>query len=113
MSGTGIIFYGICFTQLLFDPPSIGANTSVDIQFPLPGALITDVVLSVSKPSLTAGLDIGNTRMTANGIMSVTYQNSTATPINAGAEVYTISIARPEKVLGGPDALSGGNVIFS
>lgn len=113
MPGSGIVFYGICATQLLMNPGSISGNTTVELSFILPGLLTSDVVLTVVKPTLTAGVDIGNTRVTANNTIAITFQNSTASPIDPPAENYTFVIFRPEKTLGGPDALTGGNVIFN
>lgn len=113
MSVSGIPFYGVCFTQLLMNPGSISGNTATELTFTLPGLLTSDVVVSVVKPTLTAGLDIGNTRVSANNTVAITFQNSTASPIDPPSENYTFVIMRPEKTLGGPDALSGGVVIFN
>lgn len=113
MTGGGIPFYGFCATQLLMDPGSIAGNTAAELTFTLPGLLISDVVMSVVKPTLTAGLDIGNTRVSANNTVAITFQNSTSSPINPPNETYTFVIFRPEKTLGGPDALTGGVVIFN
>lgn len=108
----GIPFYGICATQLLMDPASVAANTSAEQTFTMPGLLTSDVVFNVTKPTLTAGLDIGNVRITAANTVGITFQNSTASPINPPNETYTFLVFRPEKTLGGPDALTGGSVIF-
>lgn len=112
MSGPGISFYGICVTQLLMNPGSISGNTASELTFTMPGLLTTDIVISVVKPTLTAGLDIGNTRVSAANTVAITFQNSTASPIDPPAETYTFVVLRPEKAIGGPDALSGGVVIF-
>lgn len=113
MPGSGIVFYGFCATQLLMNPGAISGNTASELTFTLPGLLTSDVVISVVKPTLTAGLDIGNTRVSATNTVAITFQNSTASPIDPPAENYTFVIFRPEKTLGGPDALTGGNVIFN
>lgn len=113
MTGGGIPFYGFCATQLLMNPGVVGANTAAELTFTLPGLLTSDVVMSVVKPTLTAGLDIGNTRVSANNTVAITFQNSTASPIDPPAETYTFIVFRPEKTLGGPDALTGGVVIFN
>lgn len=109
---TGIIFYGMCFTQVSITPGAISANTSSDVTVTMPGLLATDVVIAVLKPTLTAGVDTGNARATAANTMKITFQNSTASPVTPATETYTVVVARPEKALGGPDALSGGSVIF-
>lgn len=109
----GIPFYGICATQLLMNPGSINADTTVELTFTLPGLLTSDVVFNVTKPTLTAGIDIGNIRVSTVNTVAITFQNSTASPIDPPAETYTFLIFRPEKTLGGPDALTGGSVIFN
>lgn len=113
MTGGGIPFYGVCVTQLLMNPASVAANTAAEQTFTMPGLLITDVVLAVVKPTLTAGIDIGNTRISAANTVAITFQNSTASPIDPPSETYTFVILRPEKAIGGPDALTGGVVIFN
>jgi hypothetical protein len=113
MSGRGsIIFDGFCFTQVSITPGSVGANTSVDVTVTMPGLLASDVVLAVLKPTLTAGVNLGNARATAANTMKVTFQNSTASPIVVGTETYQVAIVRPEKAAGSADGLTGGNVIF-
>lgn len=114
MSGGGIgSFDRLCVTQLAMNPGSIGANTAVELTFTMPGLLITDIVMTVVKPTLTVGLDIGNTRVSAANTVAITFQNSTASPIDPPLETYTFIVMRPEKAIGGPDALSGGVVIFN
>lgn len=113
MSGRGlIIFDGFCCTQLLMNPGSISGNTATELTFTLPGLLTTDIILCVVKPTLTAGLDVGNTRVSAANTVAITFQNSTASPIDPPAENYQFVIFRPEKPPGSADGLSGGNVIF-
>ena len=113
MSGRGlIIFDGFCFTEATVTPGAISANTSSDVTVTLQGAKATDIILSVNKPTLTAGIDVGNARMTADNTMKMTFQNSTSATVTPATEIYTISLARPEKPPGSADGLSGGNVIF-
>lgn len=114
MSGGGIgSFDRFCATQVTISPGGISANTSSDVTVTLPGLLLTDIILSVSKPTLNAGVDFGNARATAANTMKLTFQNSTGSTVTPAAETYTIYIVRPEKAIGGPDALSGGAVIFN
>lgn len=108
----GIKFYGTCFTQAIVNPGAIGANTSVAVTVPMQGILTTDVIIAVIKPTLTAGIDVGSAFVSATNVAKITLQNSTASPITPPSETYTLVVMRPEKALGGPDALSGGSVIF-
>lgn len=113
MSGIGgIIFDGFCSTQLNMNPASVGANTAAEQTFTLNGLRTTDIILCVVKPTLTAGLDVGNTRVSAANTVAITFQNSTSSPIDPPAENYQFVIFRPEKPPGSSDGLTGGNVIF-
>jgi hypothetical protein len=114
MSSGGIgAFDRFCITQLSVNAASVGSSTSAEQTFTLPGIATSDIVVQVTKPSLTAGLSIGNSRVTAANTVGITFVNSTASPIDPAAETYTFIVMRPEKVPGGPDALSGGAVIFN
>lgn len=108
----GIPFYGVCFTQLNINVGSVSGNTSVEQTFTMPGLLTTDVVIAVVKPTLTTGFDVGNTRISAANTVAITFNNNTGSPIDPPLETYTFVVMRPEKALGGPDALTGGSVIF-
>ena len=113
MSGRGLqIFDGFCSGQVVFSPGSIAANTTAEVTVTMPGLQVGDMVLAFVKPTLSAGVDLGNFRVSAANTMKVTFQNSTASPVVPPSETYSYVIFRPEKALGGPDALSGGSVIF-
>lgn len=112
MSGTGIIFYGKCYTQQTVTPGTINANTSSEVTITFNGLKASDVCIQALKPTLTAGVDISNPRISADNTLKLTFQNSTASNIAVPAELYTFVFERPENVIGGADALSGGNVIF-
>lgn len=114
MSGGGIgSFDRFCSGTVSVTPGGILANTSSEVIITMPGLLTTDVVLQFIKPTLTAGVDLGNFRVSAANTLRVTFQNSTASTVTPPTEIYTYYVCRPEKALGGPDALSGGSVIFN
>lgn len=114
MSGGGIgSFDKFCSTQVSVTPGQIGSSTSSEVVITMPGILTTDIVLAFIKPTLTAGIDVGNPRISAANTIRVNFQNSSASPVTPPTEIYTVYIVRPEKALGGPDALSGGSVIFN
>ena len=113
MSGRGlIIFDGFCATQVSITPGAISGATSQDVTVTMPGLLSTDIIINVIKPTLTAGLDIGNSRASAANTMKITFQNSTASPVTPPTETYIVLIFRPEKPPGSADGLTGGSVIF-
>jgi hypothetical protein len=113
MTTSGISFDGTCFTQNTLSPSSVGANTTAEQTFTFPGLLASDVVISVSKPTAQAGLGIVGWRVSAANTLAITFSNNTGSPIvPTASQVYTVTFMRPQNVLGGADALSGGAVIF-
>lgn len=78
------------------DVASVSANTSAEQDFTVTGLKVGDFV-QVNKPSLSAGLIIGNVRVKAADTLSITFGNLTGSPINPAAETYTIKWFRPEK----------------
>lgn len=87
----------IVFTQSI-NVASVAANTSAEQTFTVPGLRTTDFV-TVSKPSASAGLVIGNVRVSAADTLAITFGNLTGSPIDPAAETYTIHVVRPEKIL--------------
>lgn len=86
-------------------PVAVAANTSVEQSYGLNGAsfatLVTgilpgDVLINVSPPSTTAGVDIGGSRVdiaTADKFYFA-WQNSTAGSLTPPAGVYLLTIGR-------------------
>jgi len=112
MSVSGITFNGLTYTALPISPGTIAANTSAAVPVTLNGILTTDVIISVNKPTVTAGVDTGSAIITAANKASIVFQNSSASGVGLPTETYIFVIGRPENVLGGPDAPANGNVIF-
>lgn len=113
MTGTGIIFYGKCYTQQVVSPGTIAGNATVEVTVAFFGLRSSDVCIQTVKPTLTAGIDVGNPRVSATDTLKLLFQNSTASPVAVPSETYIFVFERPENVIGGPDALSGGRVIFN
>lgn len=76
---------------------SVAANTSAEQTFTVMGLRVGDFV-SVNKPTLTAGLNVGNARVSAADTLALTFGNHTAAPLDPAAEVYTIFWMRPETI---------------
>jgi len=111
--GAGIIFYTNCFTSKALSPSAVLANTTTEQIFAMPGVLTTDFLCTVVKPTAQAGLGIVGWRISSAGNIGITFINNTAGSLTPTAgEVYLFKFNRPEKVITGPDGLSGGNVIF-
>lgn len=110
---TGIVFYTNCFTSNVLSPVSVAANTSAEQLFTFPGVLPTDFLCTVIKPTAQAGLGIVGFRVSAANQIGITFANFTASPIvPTASQTYLFKFNRPEKVITGPDGLSGGSVIF-
>ena len=75
------------------NPASVAADTTVEQTFAVAGLVAaTDIVLACVKPSVTAGLDISNPRVSADGTLAITFQNSTAGAIDAPNENYVLIV---------------------
>jgi hypothetical protein len=83
---------------LTISPASVAANTTAEQAFTLTGVLVGDVV-SVTKPTLQAGLGIVNSRVSAANTIAITYANTTASPIvPTASELYSVELNRPENL---------------
>jgi hypothetical protein len=85
------------FTQSL-DASSVSANTSAEQTFTVTGLKKGDLAF-VTKPSVSAGLVVGNARVSAADTLAITFGNLTSEAIDPSAESYTIAVLRPEKTL--------------
>lgn len=85
-----------CVISQSINVASVAANTSAEQTFTVPGLKVGDFV-SVNKPSLSAGLVIGNARVSAADTLAITFGNLTGSPIDPAAETYLIKVFRPEK----------------
>lgn len=93
LTGNGAVAGLTIYSQSL-DVASVAANTSAEQTFTVTGLAVGDVVF-VNKPDLSAGLVIGNARVSAANTLAVTFGNLTAAPIDPGAETYVIGVIRP------------------
>lgn len=85
-------FFGVA--SLTLDVGSVAANTSEEETFTVEG-LTTDMFVSVNKPSLDAGLAVGNARVSAGDTLALTFINSTAGAIDPSSEIYTLFWWKP------------------
>lgn len=76
---------------------AIAANTSAEQTFTLKGVKPGDFI-GVSKPTLHAGVNVGNARVSARDQIAIQFSNSTAGSVTPGAETWTILVMRPEQV---------------
>jgi hypothetical protein len=75
--------------QITADVTSRTLSTSTEFDFTVPGVKVGDVVISVNKPSLTAGVVVGSARVKAADTVAVTYGNciDSGRSVNHGAHV--------------------------
>jgi hypothetical protein len=78
------------------DVTSRTASTSTEFDFTVPGVQVGDIVVSVNKPSLTAGVVVGSARVKSANTVAVTFGNCTAGGVDPASEAYTFVIGRPE-----------------
>lgn len=82
--------------SLAIDVTSKSANTTGEQDVTVTGVAVGDIVVSVNKPSHSAGLGIVNARVKSANTVAIAYSNNTGSPIDPASETYTIIIARPE-----------------
>ena len=85
---------------MTIDPASVAANTSAEQTFTCKGLRTNDFV-KVTKPSATAGLVVGNARVSATDTLAITFGNLTASPIDAPSETWLVYVFRGEHVQSG------------
>jgi hypothetical protein len=72
-------------------PAIVGANTSNEQTFNVPGLTVNDMILDVNKPTHQAGLSVGNVRVSAANTLAIQFVNNTAAGITPTAgEQYLI-----------------------
>jgi hypothetical protein len=70
-------------------PASVGANTTAEQTFTVPGLQIGDSI-DVNKASHQTGLSIGNVRVSAANTLAIQFVNTTAGAIVPTAEQYIV-----------------------
>jgi hypothetical protein len=70
-------------------PAAVGANTTAEQTFNVPGLQVGDS-LDINKASHQTGLSIGNVRVSAANTLAIQYVNTTAGSITPTSEQYII-----------------------
>lgn len=76
-----------------FDPASVAAN-SESVQTITIAGVTTQDIISVNKPTNTAGLDLVGAWASAADTVSVKFRNATGSPIDPGQETYIVAAIR-------------------
>lgn len=80
--------------NLTLSPTSVANATTAEQTFVMTGLLTTDFV-EVNKPTAQAGLGIVGSRVSAAGVLAITFANVTAATITPTAsEVYQVRVDR-------------------
>lgn len=81
------------YVTIALSPALIVLNTSAEELFAVPGVRADDMVLAVQKPTAQAGLGIVGYRVSSEGNIGITFQNSTGSSITpTAAETYSIAL---------------------
>jgi len=80
--------------DVIIDPASIAAATTAEQDFTVAGLGANDIPFTLIKPTLTAGIGIGNIRVKAADTLSVTFINTTAGAIDPPSETYKLLVIR-------------------
>lgn len=87
--------FGAAVVSVSITPVATAQNATVEQTFTVAGALTTDFV-TVSGPSVTSGIGIGQARVSAAGVVSIAFINATSGSLTAPAGLYKFLIVRPE-----------------
>lgn len=81
---------------ITLSPASVANATSAEQTFTMTGLATGDFVY-VNKPTTQGGLGIVGSRVSAAGVLAITFMNATAATITPTAsQVYTVFVARPQ-----------------
>jgi hypothetical protein len=82
--------------QLTLSPTSVAPNTSAEQTFASTGiGLLTTDLIVINKPTVQAGLVIGNVRVSATDTLAIEFGNLTAATITPTAsQAYTVGVFR-------------------
>lgn len=93
----GNIIANFVFAPVL-TPVSVGAATSAEQSFTLLGLQVGDIVQITANVAQTAGITIGNARVSAANTLTVSFGNATAGGVIPAAGAYLIEVNRPESL---------------
>lgn len=80
---------GIYNIKQVLTPASVGANTTSEQTFTVPGVQVGDSV-DINKASHQTGLSIGNVRVSAANTLAIQYVNTSGAAIVPTSEQYII-----------------------
>lgn len=84
--------------EVTFNPASVAAATTAEQTVTVSGVKVGDFVIAM-KPTLTAGVTIGNVRVSAADTVAIQFVNATAGAVDPGSETWKFLVFRPENSL--------------
>ena len=78
------------------DVTSRTANTTTEFDFTVPGVLVGDIVVAVTKPSLSAGIGVVNARVKSDNTVAVSFVDATGAGVDPASEQWIFVIGRAE-----------------
>lgn len=79
-------------------PIAVAGATAAEQSFTVLGLLVGDFVEVNFNGAQTAGIGIGNTRVSAVNTLTVEFTNSTAGSLTPAAGTYLVNVMRPENI---------------
>ena len=106
ISSGGNVLYS-WMIALLITPTSVGANTTLEEAFTVPGLQLSDFVdvyyfgTNVNTPAAqTTGIGIVNNRCSAANTLQIGFMNNTGGALTPAAGIYYLVVSRPENPIG-------------
>jgi len=98
--GPQIVNYGnvqsTFLLQVALTPTAVGATTSAEQTFTVPGLLVGDQISAVSlQAAWTVLVDIVNCRVSANNTLAMSFQNNTGGSLSPPSGTYLLEVNRP------------------
>lgn len=95
----GIPFDPSRIIQVTLSPTIVAQNTTAEQTFTINGLKINDVIVTINKPTVQAGLSVDGWRVTAANTIGILFGNNTGSGITPTAsEKYTIVVMRPDSL---------------
>lgn len=80
--------------DIVINPSPVATNTTAEQDFTVDGLGENDIILSLTKPTLTAGIGVVNSRIKSANTLSITFLNTTAGVIDPPSETYKLVVIR-------------------
>lgn len=91
----GNILYSFLAVPVL-TPVAVAQNISAEQSFTIPGLKVGDFVTVNVNVAQTAGISIGNSRVSAADTLQISFCNDTGGSLTPASGVYYLDIKRPE-----------------